>query len=170
MKTILRILAVAWIAMFVAALVARRRLVSRGEPDDDTVDLVGIMNGFELASRATAFRGGTILGWFGGGTLDLRGATLHEDGGRLEVRALFGGARIVVPPTWPVEPRVTAIFGGVGDTRDATAEPSGPTLVIDGWAAFGGVSIVSEAPDLDLGAAPGPDLDEVEPASSATGG
>ena len=153
MRTIARLLMIAWVALFVAAAIAKRSLVSRGGPDDDELELVAIMENTELASRATAFRGGTALAWFGGGTLDLRAATLHPDGARLTIRAMFGGLRVVVPPDWRVEHDVTAVFGGAGDGRTGgggtAAGAAGPTLVLDGWAAFGGVGIVAEAPDLD---------------------
>lgn len=156
MRSIARFLMIAWVALFVAAVIAKRSLVSRGGPDDDDVDLVAIMESFELASRATSFRGGTALTWFGGGTLDLRAATLHPDGARLTIRAMFGGLRLVVPPDWRVVHDVRAVFGGTGDARPggggSTDAARGPTLVVDGWAAFGGLGIVAEAPDLDAGA------------------
>ena len=69
-------------------------------------------------SRATSFRGGSLLCWFGGGTVDLRGATLDPAGARLTIRAIFGGGLLVVPDDWQVDLKVIGIMGGVGDTRD----------------------------------------------------
>ncbi len=153
-RLVLRLALLGLVGAVAGALYARGRLVSRGEPDDDEVELVGIFEGFELASRAGAFRGGTLLAWFGGGTLDLRGATLAPTGARLTVHALFGGAQLVVPDDWDVECRLVGVAGGLGDDRarhrpmqeghDSGGADHGPTLTIDGWAAFGGVGVTSE--------------------------
>lgn len=141
------------IASALSALVAKRQLESRGTPTDDEVGLVSIYSGLDLVSQAAAFRGGSMLCWYGGGTLDLRAATLDPNDAHLTVRAIFGGARLVIPETWRVENRLRAVFGGVGDTRSvamlASIAADAPTLVLDGFALFGGVAIVSDAPDLD---------------------
>lgn len=146
---VLRVGALGMLVAVGGALYAKSRLISNGEPDSDTIELVGIFEGFELESRATAFRGGTLLSWFGGGTLDLRNAKLAPDGARLTVQALFGGAQIVVPDGWDVECRLIGIAGGLGDDRPDHAHPHvnplvRPLLTIDGWAAFGGVGVSSE--------------------------
>jgi hypothetical protein len=53
---------------------------------------------------------------------------------------------VLVPETWSVRSNVTAVFGGVGDTRDTSvADELGPTLTVTGFALFGGVGIQTEA-------------------------
>jgi len=134
----------------IAALVARSHLASRGGEGDDELDIVTIYDGLTIRSTATALRRVSVLCWYGGGTIDLRDAALDPGGATITLRALFGGIRLVVPAAWPVERSVTAIFGGVGDVRDPSlVAPVGPTLRVRGWAAFGGVAILSDAPDLD---------------------
>jgi len=141
------------IASAIAALVAKDRLISRGGETDDEIDLVTIYTGRDFSSKAASFRGGSVLTWYGGGTVDLRGGTLDPAGATLKVRTIFGGFRLVVPETWRVEQRLIAMFGGVGDARDSSAvDELGPTLVLEGFALFGGIGIVSEAPDLDRAA------------------
>jgi len=150
------------VASAIAALIAKDRLVSRGGERDDEVDLVSIYTGHDLSSRAAAFRGGSALAWYGGGSLDLRAATLDPTGATLTVRTIFGGYRLVVPASWRVENRLVAIFGGVGDARDASlVDELGPTLVLEGFALFGGIGIVSDAPDLDT--EPGEPIAEAAP-------
>ena len=101
---------------------------------------------------APAFRGGDVLTWYGGGTLDLRRATLDPAGAELRMRAIFGGLQLVVPETWPVEFTSRSIFGGIADTRDPTREdPTLPTLMVDAQAIFGGGAIVARPAD-ELGA------------------
>lgn len=144
------------VASAVAASVARRRMVSRGGPDDDDLDLVAIYDGLDFASTAPALRRVAVTAWYGGGTLDLRGATLDPAGAVMPVRAIFGGCRLLIPETWRVELRMKGFFGGIGDARNAElVDPNGPLLTIEGFAVFGGMGIVSEAPDLEEGATEG---------------
>ena len=75
---------------------------------------------------ATSFRGGTLDCWYGGGTIDLRGATLAPNGARLDVRAIFGGAQIVVPEAWHVSTRINGL-GGAGEMVTDPAQ-IGPAL------------------------------------------
>lgn len=132
--------------MIGSAIVARsmkERIVPVDDPDADEVTLVGIFGPIDFRSTASSFRGGTVECWFGGGTIDLREATLAPEGARLDVRAVFGGAQIVVPEHWHVTTRVDGI-GGSGVARPAV-EPAvdAPHLTIDGLAVFGGFGITS---------------------------
>jgi hypothetical protein len=123
-----------------AAAVVKRALPSRGDETSDEVALVAILDGVELKNRAAAFRGGSMLAWFGGVAVDLREATLAP-GARLSVHALFGGVAIRVPPGWRLESNLRATAGGV-DVRAADAEsPDAPTLTLDGFALFGGIAV-----------------------------
>jgi hypothetical protein len=134
-----------------AAVVAKARLAGTQEDDEtaDEINLVAIFEGVDVTSRAAAFRGGSVLAWYGGGDLDLRGATLDPAGARLRARSIFGGLRILVPASWRVEVRSVGLFGGVGNNTDpAIADPASPTLTIDALSAFGGLAIVNE-PDED---------------------
>jgi hypothetical protein len=133
-----------------AAAVAKRSMVSEGDAGSNEVTLAAIFEPVAFESRATAFRGGSLLCWFGGGSVDLRGATLDPAGARLTVRAIFGGGVLVVPEDWDVELRVVGILGGVGDSRGSLERPGdSPRLVVDGFAFFGGFGISSEPPRRD---------------------
>jgi Cell wall-active antibiotics response 4TMS YvqF len=140
------------------AAVAKRHMISSGTETDDEFDLVTIFDGVDFASTAPAFRRGSVLTWYGGGQIDLRGATLDPAGAKLNVRALFGGVQIIVPETWRVEQRMVAFLGGVGDSRDsAETQGTGPLLVLDGWAVFGGIDVTSEPQQAESDAeAPAP--------------
>ncbi|MEW5990007.1 MAG: hypothetical protein AB1736_01505 [Chloroflexota bacterium] len=149
-RTFLVLTFLAAVGSAIGAFYAKSRLLSKGEPDDNELDLVAIYEGRDLSSRAPALRRASYTAWYGGGSLDLRGATLDPAGATLTVRALFGGLRLVIPATWRVELATVGVFGGIGDARDrALVDETGPILRIEGFAVFGGVGIVSEAPDLD---------------------
>jgi hypothetical protein len=141
------------IASGIAAFVAKRHLVSIGEPGDDEIALVSIFDQLQFASTADAFRGGSVVLWYAGGEIDLRGATLDPAGARLTARILFGGVQLIVPDDWQVELQLVGILGGVGDARTTMGRPAdGPRLVIDGFAAFGGMGITSSSRNLEVDA------------------
>jgi hypothetical protein len=148
------LLLVCWFAtMAVAATVAmqrKRQALPLPDPAADEIELRTIFGPLEFVSTATAFRGGTVETWFGGGTIDLRGATLHPDGAHLRTTTVFGGGQILVPESWVVETHLAGI-GGAGDARGAAAatpesEPTAPRLIVDGVVAFGGFGILSRDP------------------------
>ena len=138
------------IAAAIGALLARQRIVPVEEPEADEIRLRAIFEPLSFHSAAKAFRGGLVDCWYGGGLVDLRDAVLDPAGARLQVRAVFGGAQIVVPETWNVSTRVLGI-GGIGDGRKKIDRPEdAPHLTIDGFAAFGGFSVVSEVPEQQV--------------------
>jgi predicted membrane protein len=130
----------------IAAVSAKRRLVPLDDPDANDVRLVAIFEPLAFRSTATAFRGGTVDTWFGGGVIDLRDATLDPAGATLRVRSIFGGGQVVVPESWRVTLAVSGV-GGAGDVRPASDRPvQAPHLTIEGVVAFGGFGISSELP------------------------
>jgi len=140
------ILLLGWFA-FVMGAVVYARLMGRTAvpqaPDADEVDLVATFAPLEHRSTATAFRGGRVTTWFGGGVVDLRGATLDPAGATLHANALFGGGNLVVPDDWRVETHLVGV-GGAGDSRpDGNPAPGAPTLRLEGVALFGGWGITS---------------------------
>jgi predicted membrane protein len=80
----------------------------------------------------------------GGSEIDL---TQSDFNGKIviDVTNIFGGTKMIVPPTWDVQNDITAIFGGVDDKRQingVTLDPN-KVLVLDGTCMFGGIEIRS---------------------------
>jgi len=141
---------VALASTIVGAAVAKRRIPSVGTAQDNEVALVAIFEPLAFESHATAFRGGSVLLWFGGGDVDLRGVRLDPAGASLTVRTIFGGGRLLVPEAWDVELQVRAMFGGVADMRPAFERaPDAPRLIVDGLTLFGGLAIFTSKPEVD---------------------
>ena len=140
----------AWFAFLFTAMIlaaTKKRDAVLPEPDADEVDLVATFGPLDYRSTSTAFRGGKVTTWFGGGVVDLRHATLDPDGATLEINALFGGGNLVVPEDWNVETKIVGI-GGAGDGRSkAERSPDAPTLRVEGQAVFGGWGITSAPAD-----------------------
>lgn len=129
--------------MATAAAFARGAMPSRGDEESDEVSLVAVFDGIDLKSRARAFRGGSMLAWFGGIRADFREAELAPEA-RLSVHAVFGGIDIETPQGWRIESNVKTLAGGVSAPRAESEE--GPVLTLEGMAAFGGIDV--KAPSL----------------------
>jgi len=141
-----------WAGIAAGAAFVRAAVPSRGDEDSDELSLVAVFDGIDLKSRAKAFKGGSMLAWFGGIAVDLRDAELVPDA-RLSVRTLFGGIAIKTPPTWRVESRVRALAGGVEARTPAQDDLSAPVLTVDGVAVFGGVAVGAQADAAAAGTA-----------------
>lgn len=135
------------VAGAVVAAFARTRLPKVDEAGANEIHLAAVFEPLAFASTASAFRGGSIDTWYGGGLIDLRNAVLDPAGARLMVRAVFGGAQIAVPDDWCVVSEVRGL-GGVGDERPERERPyDAPRLIIGGTVVFGGFGITTELPE-----------------------
>lgn len=126
-----------WMA---AAAAVKRAVPSRGSAKSDEVALMAVFDGTKLHSESKAFRGGSMLAWYGGVDADLRDAELAPDA-RLTVGALFGGIQLIVPESWRVETRIKAVAGGYDVGGRDPEDPDAPLLVVDGFALCGGVAV-----------------------------
>jgi hypothetical protein len=141
------LLLVFWGGFMAAAAAVKRVLPSRGDSESDEVALMAVFDGQELRSEARAFRGGSMLAWYGGIDADLRDAQLAPGGAHLSVGALFGGVSIRVPSGWRVEKTMRAVAGGVEVSGEDPEDPDAPTLVLDGYALCGGVAVSRKQPE-----------------------
>ena len=135
-----------WVGMMLAAAFAKGAFPSRGDEESDELSLFAILNGIDLKSRSRAFKGGSLLAWYGGISLDLTDAELAPDAA-LSVRTLFGGIDVKTPPGWRVESGVKAVAGGVDARTPADDDPGAPVLRLEGLAVFGGVSVGAKKRD-----------------------
>jgi hypothetical protein len=129
-----------WLGIAIAAAFAKRAVPSHGHENSNELSLVAIFDGIELESRANAFKGGSMLAWFGGIEADLREAELAPDA-RLSVFTLFGGIDIETPPGWRVESSVKALAGGVDARTPGQDDPDAPVLTLEGIALLGGIAV-----------------------------
>ena len=143
-------LIVTMVVAAIGAMSARRRIVPPAKPEADEVELRAIFEPMHFQSRSTAFRGGTIECWYGGGVIDLREAVLDPAGAHLEIKTIFGGGQVITPDSWNVTTTVKGI-GGVSDVRPRVErDVDGPHLTIDGMVLFGGFAVMSEVPEDEL--------------------
>ena len=124
----------------IAAAFAKRAIPSRGDEESDELALVAAFDGIDLKSGAKAFRGGSLVAWFGGIALDLTEAEL-ADSARLSVNTFLGGVAVKTPPHWRIEGDVKSIFGGVKTEGAEPDDPNAPVLTLEGMALLGGIAV-----------------------------
>jgi hypothetical protein len=130
----------------IAAASRKQQVEPLDDEDANEVRLVAIFSPVAFHSTATAFRGGTLDCWYGGGIVDLRDAILDPAGAHLDVKAVFGGAQIVVPREWRVEVNVSGV-GGARDVRPSADYPvTAPLLTVSGFVLMGGLGVSSDIP------------------------
>jgi hypothetical protein len=139
-----------WAGMMGAAAFVKRAVPSRGDEDSNELSLVAVFDGIDLESRAKAFKGGSMLAWFGGIAVDLRDAELAP-GARLSVHTLYGGIDIKTPPNWRVESDARALGGGVDVQAPPQDDPDAPVLTLVGTAVFGGIAVGAGMKDESAG-------------------
>jgi predicted membrane protein len=109
---------------------------------NDILDSVNVFGGSNQKVYSKNFKGGDVLAIFGGCEINLSQADF-QDTVTLDVVAIFGGVKIIIPPTWEVRSEMVSIFGGMDDKRGVVPFGDAPRkiVVIKGVALFGGVNI-----------------------------
>lgn len=110
--------------------------------DNDVLDSVNVFGGSHQNVYSKNFKGGDVIAIFGGSDINLTQADFQGTV-TLDVVAIFGGMKIIIPPSWEIKSEITAIFGGMDDKRAVgpVADAERKILVIKGVALFGGVDI-----------------------------
>lgn len=108
--------------------------------DGDGASGIAICGGFRRQITDKDYKGGDFTAIMGGCEIDLTQAAIQGEA-IIDVTAVWGGIHIRVPRSFTVEPKVTAILGGVEDHTDASQADPNQRLVITGMAMMGGVEI-----------------------------
>ena len=88
------------------------------------------------------FRGGRVYALFGSNYIDLRHATIADEGATINIITSMGSVRLLVPEDWAVNIQTRAVVGGVASKRVAPTSPAGQ-LTLTGLCLFGSVEIKS---------------------------
>jgi hypothetical protein len=124
------------------------RVGEAGEPTasrEDFIEYSAVFAPIERKIITNNFTGGKIDVVFGGGVLDLSEAKMRNDQtARLEVNAVFGGLKIIVPPTWNIVSHLTGVAGGFRNmSRSPEKGKEHGHLILKGAAVFGGGEVVN---------------------------
>lgn len=110
--------------------------------DSEVLDSVNVFGGSHQNVYSKNFKGGDVIAVFGGADINFTQADF-QGSITLEVVAIFGGVKIIIPPSWEIKSEIAAIFGGMDDKRaiGPVSDTDRKVLVIKGVALFGGVDI-----------------------------
>jgi predicted membrane protein len=134
------------IAIGIRIIVGRKHWYPRWEEKsvshEDEINEVAIFSPLEKEVVSEHFKGGKVVFAFAGGEIDLRRAKAAGKTVDLDIAAVFGGARIIIPKEWTVNAsKNAAIFGGVSNE---TEKGSGEVILnLKGAAIFGGLEITN---------------------------
>lgn len=107
------------------------------------LDVTSIFGSIKKTVYSKQFRGGDIVSLFGGAEVNLMQADF-EGTIVIEMVQIFGGAKLIIPPHWQVQPNMTAVFGGIDDKRPPQANyDSTKKVILNGTTFFGGIEIRS---------------------------
>jgi len=111
---------------------------------NDVLDVMSVFGGSHQTVYSKNFKGGDVTVVFGGADINLT-QTEFEQTVRLDITAVFGGIKLIVPQNWAIKSNVTALFGSVEDKRAQYIQVDDiqKILVLDGTAMFGGIEIKS---------------------------
>ncbi len=124
-------------------------LVASDEPADAPPQTVyAVFGGVDRRGSWTVPRRLRVVAMMGGANLDLREARFPRGVIDLEVKAIFGGVQILVPPGLAVEVNGAAIMGGFQNVNRSppSPDPDAPLLRVRGIAVMGGVDISMRLP------------------------
>jgi hypothetical protein len=144
LKSVLAGLVLVVMSSVVAAFVVRKRIPAFGDEEDAEFSVVAAMGGAIFEGRTQHLAEARATAFMGGIELDLTDAGLAP-GAYLTLRAVMGGIDVVVPSHWRVEVMGRTVMGGIGNLTDPdTVIDDAPLLLIDAFAAMGGIEIHPE--------------------------
>lgn len=108
---------------------------------DESDAMVNIFGGSDRSGRWTVAKELRCISVFGGSTIDFSEAIFTQKTTTIKVFCLFGGDDIYVPENVNVVSKAFCVFGGVNNKAPSIADRNAPTIVIEGVAIFGGISI-----------------------------
>lgn len=110
----------------------------------ERLDATAIFGAVKKNVLSKNFQGGEATSIFGGSEIDLSKADINGTV-VIDVTAILGGVKLVVPSHWTVRQEIAAIFGGVEDKRDthSIVTIQNKVLVLKGTAFMGGIEITS---------------------------
>lgn len=113
--------------------------------DSDRLDFSVVFGNIKRNVISKDFKGGEMSIVMGGGELNLSQADINGTVS-LEVNAVLGGARLVVPSNWMIKSELSSVMGSVDDKREVNTGVShdpNKVLRLEGNVCMGGIEIIS---------------------------
>lgn len=126
--------------VFGAWMIYRTYQMRERERRDPCVTGFAFLNRVDAQPASTSCAAGDVSAVAGECAIDLRGVQAGDAPLIIDVFALFGRIVLQVPAGWRVDTRVLPLLGRVDDLP-VPAAAGGPTLIVQGSAIFGSVSV-----------------------------
>ncbi len=113
--------------------------------DSDNLDFSVVFGNIKKNIISKDFKGGEMNIVFGGGELNLSQADINGTA-TLEINAVMGGARLIVPSNWSIKSELTSVMGSIEDKRPMNTGSTPDTnkvLRLEGNVCMGGIEIIS---------------------------
>ena len=109
---------------------------------EDYIKRVLVFTGMKTTNDSKNFRGAEIVTVFGEGKIDLSKVSTREEQLEINLVAVFGLIKLIVPKEWDVKTEGVGIIGAITNN---TSKPSkqNVSVAIEGAAIFGGIDISS---------------------------
>lgn len=113
--------------------------------DSDRLDFSVVFGNIKRNVISKDFKGGEMNIVMGGGELNLSQADINGTVS-IEVNAVLGGARLIVPGNWTITSELSSVMGSVDDKRQVNTGVShdpNKVLRLEGNVCMGGIEIIS---------------------------
>ncbi|HWY12844.1 MAG TPA: hypothetical protein VN026_16030 [Bacteroidia bacterium] len=113
--------------------------------DSDHLDFSVVFGNIKRNVISKDFKGGEMNIVMGGGELNLSQADINGTVS-VEVNAVLGGARLVVPANWMIKSELSSVMGSVDDKRQinsGVSQDPNKILRLEGNVVMGGIEIIS---------------------------
>jgi len=130
------------IRILIGRRIYRRRTHGFRNIQENSLNEVSVFSGTGKRIESDAFTGGKMVAIFSGTEVDLTHVKMKGKTAELQLVAIYGGIKVVVPKGWRVISEGVGVLGGFSNNTTGHSETS-PTLTMTGAAIFGGVEIVN---------------------------
>lgn len=108
---------------------------------DDEIGDSAVFGSAKRRVNSKSFKGGSASRVFGDSEIDLRDADLAEEGAVLDISAVFGDIKVLVPKSWPLDVYSSKILGDFENNTENEQRSEGKRLVIRANVVFGDIKI-----------------------------
>ncbi|HUD20255.1 MAG TPA: hypothetical protein VMR81_07470 [Patescibacteria group bacterium] len=121
---------------------SRAGAVRSSELHQDEINEIAIFSGSDKRVITSSFTGGKAVAVFSGMQIDLSEVKSKAKTMELELVAVFGGLKVIIPKGWRVSSEGAGVMGGFSNLTSGGTDAS-PRLHVKGVGVFGGVEIIN---------------------------
>ncbi len=111
--------------------------------NSNSINVNGVFSSSYEKVESEDLGSGTINGIFSATNVDLTASRLRDNAQILEINAIFGDVRLIVPSNWKINASGTPIFGSLQNSTARKTDPNdvSPLLTVNYLALFGSIKI-----------------------------